>query len=58
MRLKIECIYQKSLRNNPEMAQVVKNPMARYWQKQKIKRDYAKAERAAGQTSRSRQESR
>ena len=46
-----EYIYQKSLRDNPEMAQTVKNPVARFWQKQKIKRDYAKAARAAGQTA-------
>ena len=41
----------KSLRDNPEMAQAVKKPVARFWQKQKIKRDYAKAARAAGQTA-------
>ena len=46
-----EYIYQKSLRDNPEMAQAVKNSVARFWQKQKIKRDYAKAARAAGQTA-------
>ena len=46
-----EYIYQKSLRDNPEMAQAVKNPVARFWQKQKIKREYAKAARAAGQTA-------
>ena len=46
-----EYIYQKSLRDNPEMAQAVKNPVDRFWQKQKIKRDYAKAARAAGQTA-------
>lgn len=46
-----EYIYQKSLRDNPEMAQTVKNPVARFWQKQKIKRDYAKVARAAGQTA-------
>ena len=46
-----EYIYRKSLRDNPEMAQAVKNPVARFWQKQKIKRDYAKAARAAGQTA-------
>ena len=46
-----EYIYQKSLRDNPEMAQAVENPVARFWQKQKIKRDYAKAARAAGQTA-------
>ena len=46
-----EYIYQKSLRDNPELAQAVKNPVSRFWQKQKIKRDYAKAARAAGQTA-------
>ena len=44
-------MYQKSLRDNPEMAQAVKNPVSRFWQKQKIKRQYAKAARAAGQTA-------
>ena len=43
-----EFVYQKSLRDNPEMAQAVKNPVSRFWQKQKIKRQYAKAARAAG----------
>ena len=46
-----EFVYQKSLRDNPEMAQAVKNPVSRLWQKQKIKREYAKAARAAGQTA-------
>ncbi len=46
-----EFAYQKSLRDNPEMAQAAKNPVSRFWQKQKIKRDYAKAARAAGQTA-------
>ena len=46
-----EFMYQKSLRDNPEMAQAVKNPVSRFWQKQKIKRQYAKAARAAGQTA-------
>ena len=46
-----EFVYQKSLRDNPEMAQAVKNPVSRFWQKQKIKRQYAKAARAAGQTA-------
>ena len=45
-----EFVYQKSLRDNPEMAQAVKNPVSRFWQKQKIKRQYAKAARAASQT--------
>ena len=39
------------LRDNPELAQAVSNPVSRFWQKQKIKRDYAKAARAAGQTA-------
>ena len=51
MSANAEYFYQKSLRDNPEMAQAVKNPVARFWQKQKIKRDYAKAARAAGQTA-------
>ena len=46
-----EYIYQKSLRDNPELAQAVSNPVSRFWQKQKIKRDYASAARAAGQTA-------
>ena len=46
-----EYIYQKSLRDNPELAQAVSNPVSRVWQKQKIKRDYARAARAAGQTA-------
>ncbi|MDB7831611.1 C40 family peptidase [Intestinimonas butyriciproducens] len=46
-----EYIYQKSLRDNPELAQAVKNPVSRFWQKQHIKREYAKAARAAGQTA-------
>ena len=46
-----EYIYQKSLRDNPELAQAVSNPVSRFWQKQKIKRDYARAAKAAGQTA-------
>ena len=46
-----EYIYQKSLRDNPELAQAVSNPVSRFWQKQKNKRDYARAARAAGQTA-------
>ena len=41
-------VYQKSLRDNPELAQAVTNPISRLWQKQHIKREYAKAARAAG----------
>jgi len=43
-----EFVYQKSLRDNPELAQAAKNPVSRFWQKQHIKREYAKAARAAG----------
>lgn len=46
-----EFAYQKSLRDNPELAQAVKNPVSRFWQKQHIKREYAKVARAAGQTA-------
>lgn len=46
-----EFAYQKSLRDNPELAQATKNPVSRFWQKQHIKREYAKAARAAGQTA-------
>ena len=46
-----EFVYQKSMRNNPKLAQVAKNPVSRFWQKQHIKREYAKAARAAGQTA-------
>ena len=46
-----EFVYQKSMRNNPELAQVAKSPVSRFWQKQHIKREYAKAARAAGQTA-------
>ena len=46
-----EYLYRKSLRDNPELAQAVSNPVSRFWQKQKIKREYAKAARAAGQTA-------
>jgi len=46
-----EFAYQKSLRDHPELAQAAKNPVSRFWQKQHIKREYAKAARAAGQTA-------
>ena len=47
----LELCDQKSMRNNPELAQAAKNPVSRFWQKQHIKREYAKAARAAGQTA-------
>ena len=46
-----EYFYQKSLRDNPEIAQAASNPISRFWQKQQIKRRYAKAARTAGQTA-------
>ena len=48
MAANAEFVYQKSLRDNPELAQAVSNPISRLWQKQHIKREYAKAARAAG----------
>ncbi len=46
-----EYFYQKSLRDNPEIAQAATNPVSRFWQKQQIKRQYAKAAQTAGQTA-------
>ena len=48
MAANAEFVYQKSLRDNPELAQAVSNPISRLWQKQHIRREYAKAARAAG----------
>lgn len=48
MAANAEFVYQKSLRDNPELSQAVSNPISRLWQKQHIKREYAKAARAAG----------
>ena len=48
MAANAEFVYQKSLRDNPELAQAVSNPISRLWQKQHIKREYAKAARSAG----------
>ena len=48
MAANAEFVYQKSMRDNPELAQAVTNPISRLWQKQHIKREYAKAARAAG----------
>ena len=44
-----EYFYQKSLRDNPQIAQSASNPISRMWQKQRIKRQYAKAGQAAAQ---------
>lgn len=46
-----EYFYQKSLRDNPEIAKAVSNPISRLWQKRQIKRQYAQAARTAGQTA-------
>ena len=46
-----EYFYQKSLMDNPEIAQAATNPVSRFWQKQQIKHQYAKAARTAGQTA-------
>ena len=46
-----EYFYQKSLRDNPEIAQAATNSVSRFWQKQQIKRQYAKVARTAGQTA-------
>ena len=51
MAANAEFVYQKSLRDNPELAQAVSNPISRLWQKQHIKREYAKAARAAGRSA-------
>ena len=48
MAANAEFVYQKSLRDNPELSQAGSNPRSRPWQKQHIKREYAKAARAAG----------
>ncbi len=46
-----EYFYQKSLRDNPEIARAASNPVSRLWQKRQIKRQYAQAARTAGQTA-------
>ena len=51
LKANAEYFYQKSLRDNPQMAASAGNPVSRLWQKQRIKRQYAKAARAAGQTA-------
>lgn len=51
LKANAEYFYQKSLRDNPQMASSAGNPVSRLWQKQRIKRQYAKAARAAGQTA-------
>ena len=42
----VEFQYQKCLQENPQLA--ASNPLSRYWQKQQIKKQYAKAVRTGG----------
>ena len=42
----VEFQYQKLLQENPQLA--ASNPLSRYWQKQQIKKQYAKAVRTGG----------
>ena len=42
----MEFQYQKLLQKNPQLA--ASNPLFRYWQKQQIKKQYAKAVRTGG----------
>lgn len=51
MSANAEYFYQKSLRDNPQIAQAASNPISRMWQKQRIKQQYAKAARQAGQAA-------
>ena len=45
----VEFQYQKCLQENPQLA--ASNPLSRYWQKQQIKKQYAKAVRTGGMKS-------
>ena len=51
MSANAEYFYQKSLRDNPQIAQAASNPISRMWQKRRIKQQYAKAARQAGQAA-------
>ena len=51
MSANAEYFYQKSLRDNPQIAQAASNPIFRMWQKRRIKQQYAKAARQAGQAA-------
>ena len=44
-----EFAYQKALHDNPALA--ASNPVSRFWQKQQIKKQYAKAARTAGKAA-------
>ena len=47
MSANAEYFYQKSLRDNPQIAQAASNPISRMWQKKKLQKQYAAAYRAA-----------
>lgn len=51
MSANAEYFYQKSLRDNPQIAQAASNPISRMWQKRRIKQQYAKAAWQAGQAA-------
>ena len=51
MSANAEYFYQKSLRDNPQIAQAASNPISRMWQKRRIKQQYAKAARQTGQAA-------
>ena len=51
MSANAEYFYQKSLRDNPQIAQAASNPISRMWQKRRIKQQYAKVARQAGQAA-------
>ena len=51
MSANAEYFYQKSLRDNPQIAQAASNPISRMWQKRRIKQQYAKTARQAGQAA-------
>ena len=51
MSANAEYFYQKSLRDNPQIAQAASNPISRMWQKRRIKQQYTKAARQAGQAA-------
>ena len=46
LKANVEFQYQKLLQENPQLA--ASNPLSRYWQKQQIKKQYAKAVRTGG----------
>ena len=49
MKANADFVYQKALHDNPQLAAA--NPLSRLWQKQQIKKNYAKDIRDAGKTA-------